>query len=86
MLTLTIEYYQYLPRKNWSDNEKYRLEDCLNSVIDHLKMAAAHSKVETEKRLLEEGQRLEEEEQRKILAKQRKRELEKLEILEKRGK
>lgn len=81
-LALTIEYY-YLPRKSWKDTEKHRLEDCLDEFIDVLKMAAAQSKIETEKRLVEERKRQEEQECRRLQVERRAKEIERFELLEK---
>lgn len=83
VITLTIEYYQYLPRKNWIDSEKQRLEDCLDTFVEHLKLAAAQSKIETEKKLAEERVSLEEEERRLLAAERQRAEIEKFEQLEK---
>jgi len=82
-LILTIEYYHHIPRKNWKDTAKRRLEECLNDFIEGLKMAAAHSKIETKKRLEEEIKRQEEADYQSLQAERRAKELEKFELLEK---
>lgn len=68
-LQLIIENYSR--RRKWMDTSKHKLEDCLSDFIDGLMLAAAYSKIETEKRPERERKRQEEEEQRRILSKQR---------------
>jgi hypothetical protein len=68
---LSIENDCYLRRRNWIDMPERRLEDCLSDFIDGLVFAAARSKIDREKRLVEERRRLEEERRRQEAAEQR---------------
>jgi hypothetical protein len=86
LLTLSIDYYDYLPRKNWSDTEKNRLEDCLNDFVAGLNQAAAQSKIRTEKRREGERLRLEAEERRRRQAELRTQETARFEELERQSK
>lgn len=82
VLALSIEYYQYLPQKTWSDTQRRKLEDCLDDFVAGLKTAAAHSKRENEKRQEAERLRCEAEERRRLQAELRAQETAKFEELE----
>ena len=85
VLTLSIDYYGYLPKKNWTDREKRKLEDCLDEFIDGLKAAAAHSQIKIAEQRETERMRQEIEEQKRMAAELRANELAKLEELERRA-
>jgi hypothetical protein len=84
-LTLSIDYYPYLPRKNWADGKKHKVEEYLAEFIAGLKLAAAHAKIETERKRQEEAQRREAAERQRLFAQRRDAELEKFTALEKRA-
>lgn len=84
-LTLSIDYYPYLPRKNWADGKNHKVEEYLADFIAGLKLAAAHAKIETERKRQEEARRREAAERQRIFAQRRDAELEKFSALEKRA-
>ena len=84
-LKLSIEYYPYLPRKSWADGKKHQVEEYIAEFIAGIKMAAAHAKIETERRREEKIRQLEAEERWRIAEKRRDAELEKFTELEKRA-
>ena len=84
-LTLSIDYYPYLPRKNWADGKNHKVEEYLAEFIAGLKLAAAHAKIETERKRQEEARRREAAERQRIFAQRRDAELERFTALEKRA-
>lgn len=81
-LTLTIESWR-IPRKNWRDTAKHRLEEFLGEFVAAVRLVAASEKIKTQKRLEEKRRWEQAMERRRIVRKLRKTEMERFKRLEK---